>query len=242
MVTPAPIGLSRYRRIVVLMGAGLSAPSGLPTYRGPGGLWNTVEVGAYATAEALAADPKSVWRFFAQLGHQLRQVAPNAGHLALAAAALRLRSDQALTVLTQNVDGLHTLAGSPNVVELHGSLRAARCTRCTYSVPIELEALASDCPQCPKCGASLRPSVVLFDESLPPEAEWAAKEALRDCDLFLAVGTSGSVAPASNYVRSAEYVGAGTIFANLEPMHPSHPAFHEVYLGPAQELLPVLLA
>lgn len=236
----ALIDLSSYRRMVVLTGAGISAASGLPTYRGAGGLWNEIDVENHATAAAVKSNPARVWEFFAEIRAQLVGALPNAGHLALARAEQRLRPDQRMTVLTQNVDGLHTLAGSKHVVELHGSLRRSRCTRCYYERVENPAAASRSCPPCPSCGAPLRPSVVLFDEMLPSDAEWEAKKALRDCDLFLAVGTSGTVAPASNFVRSAQYAGARTVYLNLEPMTPRNAAFREVHIGRAEELLPRL--
>ena len=241
-MTDAPkIDVASYRKIVIVTGAGISAASGLPTYRGAGGLWDEVDVASHATAAAMEADPGRVWRFFAEIRTQIAVARPNAGHLAIAHVEQRLRDDQNLTVLTQNVDGLHTLAGSTRVVELHGSLRRSRCTRCDFVRPEELASAPASCPQCPTCAAPMRPDVVLFEEPLPVEAEWQAKMALRDSDLFLAVGTSGSVSPASNFVRSAEYFGARTIYVNLEPMAPHNPAFKEVFLGRAEELLPRLL-
>jgi NAD-dependent deacetylase len=241
MADSAKITLANYRHIVVLTGAGVSVASGLPTYRGIGGLWDTVDVEGHATATAIAADPSRVWAFFAEIRRQIAGARPNATHLALAQAEQRLRSDQSLTVITQNVDGLHTLAGSTRVIELHGALRRSRCTGCAYARPEDLAACPATCPACPLCGAALRPDIVLFEEPLPVQAEWDCKMALRECDLFIAVGTSGTVSPASNFVRSAEYMGARTVYVNLEPMAPRNPAFREEHLGRAEELLPALL-
>jgi NAD-dependent deacetylase len=236
----ALVDLSIYRRIVVMTGAGISVASGLPTYRGEGGLWNELDVERHATAAAVDADPARVWEFFADVRAQVAAARPSAGHLTLARAERQMRRDQRMTVLTQNVDGLHTLAGSTQVVELHGSLRRSRCTRCQFDRAEDPKLASRACPSCPECGAPLRPGVVLFDEMLPVDAERQAKQALRECDLFLAVGTSGTVSPASNFVRSAEYAGARTIYVNLEPMTPRNPAFREVHLGRAEELLPRL--
>jgi NAD-dependent deacetylase len=241
MPSASPLELARYRQIVIMTGAGISVASGLPTYRGRGGLWGAVDVESHVTAAAMEAKPSKVWEFFAHVRRQIAEAAPNAGHYAIARAEARLRADQTLTVLTQNVDGLHSLAGSRHVVELHGSLRRTRCTRCDYARAEELATSPRDCPSCPTCGAPLRPDVVLFDEALSVDAEWAAKKSLRDCDLFVAVGTSGTVSPASNFVRAAQYAGARTVFVNLEPMSPNNPAFSEVVLGRSEELLPELL-
>jgi NAD-dependent deacetylase len=134
---------------------------------------------------------------------------------------------RAFTIITQNIDGLHQRAGSANVIELHGSVFRSRCSNASCErLPFEDEDDPCDeLPSCPDCGSVLRPDVVLFNEFLPGGVEWHAKRALRDCDLFVAVGTSGTVAPASNFVRSAKYAGARTVFVNGEPLHPRHPAY-----------------
>lgn len=235
-----PIDFTRYRRIVVLTGAGISVASGLPTYRGEGGLWTAENVDRYATADAVSRDPTGVWEFFARTRRAFAGAAPNRAHLALATLEGQLGDERTLTVLTQNVDGLHTLAGSRRVVELHGTLRRSRCTSCDFARPEELADCPSECPRCPNCAAYLRPAIVLFDEFLSVETERSTKEALRECDLFLAVGTSGSVAPAANYVRSAKFEGARTLYVNPQPLTPPNPAFGEVILGAAEDVLPVL--
>lgn len=130
---PAPIDLSCYRQIVVLTGAGVSVASGLPTYRGIGGLWTTTSAEAYASAATLASNLRAVWEFFAEMRATIASAVPNEAHHSLARASRFLRPEQHLTVLTQNVDGLHTIAGSTDVVEVHGSLRRSRCTNCDYS-------------------------------------------------------------------------------------------------------------
>jgi NAD-dependent deacetylase len=240
VIEPTYIDVAKYRRIVVLTGAGISAASGLPTYRGAGGLWTEENVQRYATAAAVRADPRGVWAYFAQLRQLMAAAVPNPGHRALASLERGLTSQQALTVLTQNVDGLHQAAGSQHVVELHGSLRRTCCSQCDYSRTEDLVSCSPECPQCPNCAAWLRPAVVFFDEFLPVEAERAAKRSLSECDLFLAVGTSGAVAPASNFVRAARFEGARTIYVNSEAMAPANPHFQEQALGPAEEVLPKL--
>jgi NAD-dependent deacetylase len=165
---------------------------------------------------------------------------PNAAHLAIADVERIAPADARVTVLTQNIDGLHQRAGSTNVVELHGSLFRTRCTRCD-APPFEDRVAHPEAPSCARCGAAQRPDVVLFGEALDADDEWAAKKALRECDLFIAVGTSGTVSPASNFVRSAAYEGARTILVNLEPMTIPNPAFAEEILGRAEDVLPALL-
>lgn len=238
----SPLGIDRYRNIVVLTGAGISVGSGLRPYRGPGGLWEETGVGDLATPKALEERPGDVWRLFGPLRRQARAAAPNAAHLALARTEERLLAAD-FTLVTQNIDGLHQRAGSRNVVELHGSVFRTRCSNAACGLPPfdDDDPRTDGVPPCPQCGASLRPDVVLFDEALPVEAEWRTKRALRDCDFFLAVGTSGTVSPASNLVRAAEYAGARTVLVNLEPMKPRNPAYGEEYLGLAEEILPILL-
>ncbi|MCP3139096.1 SIR2 family NAD-dependent protein deacylase [Pyxidicoccus xibeiensis] len=231
-----------WRQVVVLTGAGISVASGLPTYRGPGGLWTRPEAAEVPDAAMVAGEPSRVWSLFGPLRGPLRGAAPNAAHLALAEWESRLGPGQSFTLVTQNVDGLHTRAGSRNVVELHGSLLRTRCGNPECGLPpFEDVAERVRAEPCERCGQPLRPDITLFDEPLPVDAEWAAKKALRECDLFLAVGTSGTVAPASNFVRGAKYAGAWTLLVNLTPMQPRHPDFDVEVLGRAEELLPFLL-
>jgi NAD-dependent deacetylase len=238
-----PLRADRYRNIVVLTGAGVSVASGLRPYRGPGGLWEEAGVAELATPQSLAERPRDVWRLFGSVRVAARAAQPNAAHEALAAWERRLDEGATFTLITQNIDGLHQRAGSRNVIELHGSAFRTRCS----SVQCDLAPFADDdphdreMPACPRCGHALRPDVVLFEEPISGDAEWRSKRALRDCDLFLAVGTSGTVSPASNFVRAAEFARARTVLVNLEPMNPRHPAYDEEYLGRAEELLPVLL-
>lgn len=239
-----PLGLDRYRHVVVLTGAGVSVASGLRPYRGPGGLWEEAGVADLATPAALVARPAEVWKLFGAVRAEARAAAPNAAHFALAEAERRVAAaGDELTLITQNIDGLHQRAGSENVIELHGSAFRTRCS----AEPCDLAPFADDDPhpgsppQCPRCGSVLRPDVVLFEEAIPGGAEWRAKRALRDVDLFLAAGTSGTVSPASNFVRAAELARARTVLVNLEPMNPRNPAYDEEYLGRAEELLPILL-
>jgi NAD-dependent deacetylase len=237
------LNLAVYRKIVALTGAGISVASGLRPYRGPGGLWTeNPELAHVATAAAAAADPTALWRLFAGFRVQVRAAQPNPAHLALAEFERRLPVDAKITVITQNIDGLHQRAGSRETIELHGTLQRTRCSNpsCVLE-PFVDETSSADPPPCSHCGAPLRPDVVAFDEALPAKAEWDSKRALRDCDLFLAIGTSGTVSPAANFVRSAEYVGARTIFVNLEPLASGDSAFHEQVIGRAEDVLPRLL-
>jgi NAD-dependent deacetylase len=235
--------LSQYRNIVILTGAGISAASGVRTFRGAGGLWEEMDPAEVGSLSALKREPKAVWQLFGPLRRQLRSARPSAAHEALAAAEARLAPAQRWTLLTQNVDGLHQRAGSRAVVELHGTIHRTRCSREDCSLPPFEDAATYDdnVPPCPRCGSPLRPDLVLFEEPIPVAEEMRAKAALRECDLFIAVGTSGVVTPAANFVRSAQYAGARTILVNLEPMQPRNRYFQEEYLGRAEEVLPHIL-
>lgn len=229
-----PLEIARFRKIVFLTGAGISAASGLRTYRGPDGLWSDAEIEKLSFASTLARDPDAVCRFLCGMRADVQRAEPNEAHRAIA----RLQERANVYVITQNVDSLHSRAGTRDVIELHGSLARSRCTGCDRE---PFEDRSTQVARCERCGAHLRADVVLFEEMIPADAERAAKHALRDCDLFIAVGTSGTVSPASNFVRSAAYEGALTIFVNLEPMEPRNPAFQREVLGRAEEILPVLL-
>ena len=233
----------RYRRIVVLTGAGISAASGLRTYRGTGGVWEEHDVERLGHVGALADRPADVWKLFGGMRQSVMAARPNQAHEALARWEAELEGDQEFLLVTQNVDGLHRMAGSRNVCEIHGNILYSKCSNpaCTLPSFRDEESHASIVPSCRLCGNVLRPDVVLFGEELPALPSWTVKRALRDCDLFLAIGTSGSVAPASGYVRGAEYAGARMIYINLEPMKPPNPAFREHYIGRAEAVLPQLL-
>ncbi len=237
------IDRSRYSRIVVLTGAGISAGSGLRTYRGPDGVWEEYEVERFGHADALRERPEETWRLFGGMREPVLAARPNAAHLALARWEAELSSGQELLLVTQNVDELHQRAGSKNVVELHGNILFTKCSNvaCDLERHRDEAPHLGEVPRCPKCRAVLRPDVVLFGEEIPALPAWSVKRALRDCDLFVAIGTSGLVAPAANYVRGAEYAGARTILVNLEPLATPNRAFKEQYLGRAEELVPRLL-
>jgi NAD-dependent deacetylase len=201
------------RPLAVLTGAGVSAESGLATFRGPGGLWEGTRPEEVATPEAFASDPAKVWRFYEWRRERVRAAKPNAAHLALA------RLEQLLprfTLISQNVDGLHRAAGSRNLVELHGSILRDRCTGCgavTSAPPAPREVVP---PSCAACGSALRPDVVWFGEMLP-EREWReAREAAHSSGVFLVVGTSSVVSPASSLALIAARAGSRVFEINPE--------------------------
>ncbi|MCW3060661.1 MAG: cobB [Capsulimonas sp.] len=205
--------------IAVLTGAGVSAASGLPTFReAQTGLWAQYRPEDLATAEAFRRDPKLVWEWYAWRRSLVEKAAPNAAHMALAALALRVPK---LTLITQNVDGLHQQAGSSGVVEMHGNIRRTKCfdeNTVVESWPATDEAP----PRCPRCHSLLRPDVVWFGEQLPKNALSRATAAAASCDIFLSVGTSGMVEPAASLLRIAtEHRALGVV---INPASISAPA------------------
>ncbi|MEO7714734.1 MAG: NAD-dependent protein deacylase [Capsulimonas sp.] len=197
------------RHIAVLTGAGVSAASGLPTFReAQTGLWAQYRPEDLATAEAFRRDPKLVWEWYAWRRSLVEKAAPNAAHVALAALALHVPK---LTLITQNVDGLHQQAGSSGVVEMHGNIRRTKCFD-ENTVVESWPATDEVPPRCPQCQGYLRPDVVWFGESLPEGALDQTADAAVDCDLFLSVGTSGMVEPAASLLRIAiEHDALGVI-------------------------------
>ena len=220
------------RNLVILTGAGISAESGLATFRGPGGLWEGQRVEDVCTPEALAHDPDLVHRFYDARRAALATVQPNAAHAAL--ARLDAQWTGALLLVTQNVDDLHERAGSRRLLHMHGELMSALCARCGARHPH-----ASDLPPgtaCDACGAAaIRPDIVFFGE-MPYEME-RIDAAIADADLFVSIGTSGAVYPAAGFVRNANYGGAATLELNLERSAGSS-WFDASRLGPASELVP----
>jgi NAD-dependent deacetylase len=184
---------ARPRNVVVFTGAGVSADSGVPTFRGPDGLWRNFRPEDLATLAAFRNDPALVWEWYEWRRGLIRGALPNAAHEAIA----RLRD---ATVVTQNVDGLHTLAGARKVVELHGNIFRVRCMR-EQTAHIHREPFPELPPLCESCGALLRPDVVWFGEELPPHAIARSVGALQTGDLLIIIGTSGVVYPASGFVN-----------------------------------------
>ncbi len=211
--------LRRARYLAVLTGAGVSAESGLATFRGAGGLWEGHRIEDVATPSAFQRNPALVWRFYNARCAALRTAQPNPGHRALATLeehfAGQSSNGECFTLITQNIDGLHQAAGSRRVLELHGSLRRIRCTACAYKADRGNENLP-DLPHCAECGELLRPDVVWFEEMLPIETWEAAAQATATCQCFLVVGTSAVVYPAAGLIDAARAVGAAVIEVNPE--------------------------
>ena len=225
------------QNIVILTGAGVSAESGIDTFRsandGRGGLWENHRVEDVATPEAFARDPNLVHRFYDMRRASVQEKLPNAAHEAL--ARLDAEWKGGLLIVTQNVDDLHERAGARRLLHMHGEHLKAWCTSCDIRSPWRDE--LSSRPPCPICGArTLRPDVVWFGEM--PYRMGDIYAALRDADLFVSIGTSGAVYPAAGFVQNAVELGAHTLELNLEASQGSR-MFHESRLGPASELVPM---
>jgi NAD-dependent deacetylase len=231
--------LGRARRLTILTGAGVSAASGVPTFRGNGGLWRQFRAEDLATPGAFSRDPSLVWEWYAWRRELVAACAPNPAHHVIAQWS---KSFERGTVITQNVDDLHVRAGTANLLRVHGSIWELSCWGSCGAPPWRDESvpLRSMPPACPACGGLARPGVVWFGESLPVRELDAAARACA-CDVFLTVGTSALVYPAAGLVHQARGLGAFTAEINLE----ATPASAEVDLaikGPADQLLPNIAA
>ncbi len=224
-------------RLFILTGAGISAESGIPTFRGAGGLWRTYRIEEVASPYAWARDPQLVWEFYSMRRRVAAKARPNPAHLALAAPENEI--GERLFLCTQNVDNLHEQAGSRRVIHMHGELFKSRCDRCdrapfaddkTYEPPASI-------PAC-ECGGRIRPHICWFGE-MPFEMDLIYRE-LEQCTLFVAIGTSGAVEPAASFAAQARASGdVRTVYVG--PEEPSNmPAFDECCIGKAGEVLPRL--
>ncbi|WP_228479265.1 NAD-dependent deacylase [Microbacterium atlanticum] len=219
-------------RIVVLTGAGISAESGVPTFRDADGLWEGHDVEDVATPEAFERDPDTVLAFYDERRRALASVVPHAAHRALARLEKAIGAD--LLVVTQNVDDLHERAGSRRLVHMHGELRRALCVACGARPAWKGDLI--DRPACPACGERmLRPDVVWFGE-MPYELD-RIEQSVVACDVFVSIGTSGAVYPAAGYAALASAFGARTVELNLEPSDALIP-FDDARTGLASELVP----
>ena len=227
-------------RVLVLTGAGVSRASGLPTYRGEGGIYQDGEIEALHHAEHLPDSLPDLWAFWGPRRRTIQEAEPNAAHRAIAEYQRESRTGiRSVTLATQNIDDLHERAGSPQVAHLHGSLFATRCyAGCGYAVDPDVSPYA-ETPTCPRCGGWLRPSVVLFGEQLDVDAQMASRRAVRECDLLLAVGTSGEVSTAANLIRYAADVGA--LLVTVDPADSVPPIFDAHVQLTAEDALPRIL-
>ena len=228
--------LAKAQAVTVLTGAGISADSGVPTFRGVDGLWRNFRAEDLATPEAFARDPRLVWEWYNWRRELIATKHPNAAHFAL--AKLEQRTDR-FWLITQNVDGLHRSAGSTKLSEIHGNIWQVRCTRCAgieenREVPIPM------LPQCRICGALLRPHIVWFGESLAEEDLLRSYRSLESCDLLLIVGTSGVVYPAASFAQVAKAAGAFVVELNLDATSNTDTVDLSVR-GRAKDLVPALI-
>ena len=230
--------LDEARHVMVLTGAGMSAESGIPTFRdAQSGIWAKYRPEELATPQAFEANPARVWQWYEERRKNVRRAGPHAGHAALVELESLLPS---VCVVTQNVDGLHARAGNKNPIELHGNIMRSRCLE-EGTVVEEPEDDQSDLPRCPTCGGLLRPDVVWFGEQLPGRAFQEAIHASRECDVFMAIGTSGVVQPAASLGLEAQRSGATFVEINIQETPVT--AFTDYSLhGPAGELLPLLIS
>lgn len=223
-------------RIVVLTGAGISSESGIKTFRDTGGLWENHRIDQVATIDAFVSNPELVWDFYKERWRNCANVMPNKGHHAL--VILESYSRTNFTLVSQNVDGLHQRAGSKNVLNMHGSLDSCFCTKCRVKYPMEYFIDTPGIPYCPACQGMLRPDIVWFGEI--PYYLYEIENALKECDLFILVGSSGVVYPAAGFVMTAKLMGAKTVCINLEKPD-NYNFFDEFYIGRSGDLLPELV-
>ena len=228
-------------RLFILTGAGISAESGLPTFRGMNGLWRTYRVEEVASPIAWARDPRLVWEFYSERRRRHRTVAPNPGHYAL--AQLEVQLGDRFFLCTQNVDRLHEMAGSQRVIHMHGKIFQSRCERDCGRPPFDDDWTIEEgaaIPRC-ECGGSIRPHICWFGET-PFEMDRIGR-ALENCTILVAIGTSGVVEPAASFVRYARARGEEVRAYYIGPEEPANRAFFdEVFLGPSGEILPQLFS
>ncbi|MBN1547195.1 MAG: NAD-dependent deacylase [Syntrophaceae bacterium] len=228
--------LRQAQKVVVLTGAGISAESGVPTFRGADGIWQHYRTTDLATPEAFARDPELVWAFYNWRRELISRVQENAAHRALVALEQAVPD---FTLVTQNVDGLHHRAGSKNILEVHGNLWRVQCTAC-YQIYTDMSVDMGTLPKCKTCGGLLRPDVVWFGESLDGRLLNQADEAARNCDVMLVIGTSGIVYPVAFLPALAKGGGAFVAEINMEET-PVSPGLDMIILGKAGEIVPLLV-
>ena len=228
----------REKSVVILTGAGISAESGVRTFRDNDGLWENHRIEDVATPLAWRNDPELVWKFYQARRNQMQEVEPNPAHVAIAQLQ---KNHQNVTLITQNVDNLHERGGSENVIHMHGKLETLRCERSEISeIRMRGDDLRDEFVQCSCCSepSRMRPDIVWFGEM--PMFMREIYEAVDNCDVFIVIGSSGHVYPAAGLVDVASQMGAKTILVNLEePVNAS--SFDEVYTGKAGEILPSLV-
>ncbi len=230
LIQQAAKEIARARNVVALTGAGISVESGIPPFRGKGGLWEKIDPMEVAHIDAFLEDPARVWLLLIQdMGHLLASAQPNDAHHGLVALE---KQGRLTSIITQNVDGLHQAAGSSRVVEFHGSFATVSCLKCHTKQPIK-NCLTGELPPLCDCGGVLRPDCVFFGEMIPMNAFHAAQAAVATCDVMLVVGTSATVQPAAQMPVMAKQNGAVIIEVNLDSTPLSHSISDYMIKGPA---------
>ncbi|MBN2358968.1 MAG: NAD-dependent protein deacylase, partial [Deltaproteobacteria bacterium] len=231
--------MARAHRTVALTGAGVSVASGVPDFRGESGLWRRFDPRVYATIDAFVSDPDRVWQMFRAVGQLVVEAAPNPAHFALAALE---RMGLLRAIVTQNIDGLHQLAGSKRVLEYHGGIGRLHCLGCGAIYPAKRAAGVPDrAPRC-GCGNALKPTVVMYGEQLPGAVVEEAAALALEADLVLSIGTSAAVAPASELPLLAKRAGARVIEFNLSATELTPRVTDLLVEGPAEQTLPATVA
>ncbi len=230
------MNITKNTKVVVLTGAGISAESGIKTFRDAGGLWENYNVEDVATPQAFNRNPILVWGFYKQRYKQSKTVSPNPAHYALVELENYLEDN--FSLITQNVDNLHNVAGTKRIIEMHGNLTECFCVSCDTHFRLDEIDLVQDIPFCPECRGVLRPNVVWFGE-IPYHLD-RINTLVSQCDYFIVVGTSGVVYPAAGLLQLAKYTGAETIGINLEKPENIY-SIDYFYQGKAGEILPKLV-
>jgi len=232
--------MAEAKKIAVLTGAGVSAESGVPTFRDTDGLWNKFSPSELANMSAFMRNPQLVWQWYHWRQKLIENIEPNPGHIALAELELFLKdNNQEFYLFTQNVDGLHRRAGSKNIFEMHGNIMRNKCTKCSYLTD-NIDFIESELPYCPKCNSLLRPDVVWFGEMLPESVLDLAFEIADSCDVFLSIGTSALVYPAALLPVHAQDSHAYVSEINPEKTPITH-LLDEFIEGKSGEILPKIL-
>jgi NAD-dependent deacetylase len=232
--------IANSKHLVAFTGAGISQESGIPTYRGSGGLWTKYDPGKYANIEYFMKEPEYYWNFFKDVRYPaLKNAKPNRAHVALAALE---KNGIIKELITQNIDDLHQMAGQSRVIELHGNTRKTLCLDCGMTLTMDevYEKLSHELPPRCECGGTLKPNVVFFGEQLPQSALVEAERAARSCDLFLVIGSSLVVYPASNFPVVAKASGAALVIVNVDPT-PLDDLADVVVNDKASQVIPLML-
>ncbi len=227
------------RKVVALSGAGMSVESGIPTFRGKGGLWEKYDPEEYGHITTLRHHPERAWIMLKEMQEAILPAKPNAGHYALAELeAMGLLS----SIITQNVDGLHHVAGNKNVIEFHGNLQTTSCMDCGFQQPSADVPLDPLPPRCPKCRGPVKPDAVFFGEAIPVDALTRSHHEAQSCDLMLVIGTEAVVYPAASMPEIARSAGATVVEINPSRTPLTHFVSSYIIQGPAGEVLSKVVA